>query len=285
LNIRILQLLRQARLSNTRIQIFDLMLKLNRFNEWSGGERFIAINNLMNFRKRLLYVDGVSIYENEPDLRKSLSDWISITQTGMRYLDTLLSDLQYVQSCFTSMDWSIESLIENAQYLAQAQDSFESLFKTVISEQGSGLEVVLMSHKETFFNLLKYDASDIEKLLPKEIDYTSMIERLAYTRKCLNIIMYEDVFETLRYCEPDGQGKRARLPIGKELFSTDLICKLGWAVFRILRHEATKGDAMAELRDWLSLLIIADLWQRILTQQASPKAQDIIHKYGTVLHV
>jgi len=114
IKIRILQLafasFNKKQVLTLQNMIDDLYLFYKRLN---APELRHALNELLNDRRKMIYIDGVGKYNSEKDLFTSPDDKVNISVSGKYYIEHLIHDLVYIQESFLSIHWPIESGMPN----------------------------------------------------------------------------------------------------------------------------------------------------------------------------
>lgn len=110
LKIRILQLLlsyyERKHVLTLQNLIDDLYLFYKRIN--STDFRY-NINDLLNDRRKLIYIDGIGKYNSDKEMFTSPDDKVNISITGKKYIEYLVHDLVYIQESFMPINWPTES--------------------------------------------------------------------------------------------------------------------------------------------------------------------------------
>jgi len=287
MNIRILQILRSFEEKKNIKTISSLLFNIYNFGEWKEEEFHQSFSNLMTISKKLIFVSAVGSYESFSDILKSTNDIVNITKTGKLYIDVLVNDLSYLQNCFMSINWTLKNIIKNRPKIETFKLFFEDNLSKKINMNPKEFQPFLKNHFDSFINIMKSNESDINDMLPLDVDYNSTIQRFSFIRNCLNIILYEDIGQMIYYCiktTPESWISEVKYD---NLFSADLISKAANNIYNILRNiivnsietEIKKVDAINELMNWKSLLIVANLWQKIILINSNSKIDDLLLKY------
>ena len=107
INFRILQIIYVYKTNNENIRLKELINHLGLFENDNFDEILCAINELIKFHKRLIFVHGTSKYDNIQQLKDDAEKnvHVDITWAGQKYFLNLCENLQYIQDCFSIIDW------------------------------------------------------------------------------------------------------------------------------------------------------------------------------------
>ncbi|NOQ24304.1 MAG: hypothetical protein GQ564_02980 [Bacteroidales bacterium] len=106
MKLRILQFLHYNKINNKRTTLQSLLDHLKWFyQKLQNSELLFCINDLLNDRRRLIYLDGIGYFENINKLYTCPNENINITFSGIKYYKELSCDLVYIQESFESIDW------------------------------------------------------------------------------------------------------------------------------------------------------------------------------------
>lgn len=264
INIRILQILYYFRKKRIKLKMDKLLYHLKHIREWDKNVLLRSINNLIFVSKRLAYIDGRSQYKNYFEMESSSNDIINITWSGMKYLDTLLYDLVYLQECFSIIDWQFK-----ASYVLESER-----LKKFISDP---LLQKYLSDK--MINHASY--------MPGHIDYSLLLERFAFVRFGLSIFLYVDVQEFINYKK---SGIEEENIIINDLIFVDVICKVSRSVLYIVLRQIHDykipfNIASDELIKWLDLLYIANKVYQEIQKTENPSLNETIEEYESNLNL
>ncbi len=109
------------------------------------------------------------------------------------------------------------------------------------------LEVLL---NELVYNQECFAAALWPKAVPNEVDYSSLIERFSFMRKCLNELLESDYRQTRKYI--------SNTPINKRFINgiivNEIISNTALSMLNIVKSKKMSYLYQEELKDWLSLL-------------------------------
>lgn len=219
--IRIIQLVYQAHLINEVITIKKLIFHLKAINNWSHEEIRVALNYLLQVRKRIIFIDGISLYRDTRELFTSINDKIYLTSTGKKYFEYLLEDLVYAQEAFIGIEWDsseipsqvnfdsdLNAVLDRFSFIRKALREFidmdeeqtthyvlsnvrndGSLFAELICVKilcnlGRSVKIILNSYKEP--GVVEKEILDWDSLISFSISKEKKIfgERIEILRKC-----------------------------------------------------------------------------------------------------
>jgi len=110
LKIRILQILLDYRENKRVLTLQNLLDDLYLFYKRISVPEFRhSINDLLNDRRRLIYIDGIGKYYSDKEIYTSPDDKVNITLSGIKYIEHLIHDLVYIQETFMPIIWPHES--------------------------------------------------------------------------------------------------------------------------------------------------------------------------------
>lgn len=256
IKVRILQLLMHNlthRKGATRVS--EVLSFLRCFECYEDQEIFAVFDEMIDEKKGLIYVPAVNEYATEEEFARSSNDYVFVRQSGARFLASAMLELQYVQNCFYSIDWSIKKINEQKTNLED--------FLSLMAEEATSDEVRELC--EINLNILmganRVQLSDYLTQVT-EIDIVSYAQRFRFLRECLQILLLEDVCDILKYIDNEAHSSY-RL---KELASERMIESIYSSVKNIT--TATNLPEMeGELQQWESLKIMASNWNKIVSDQ------------------
>jgi len=280
INIRILGILYTYKTNNKPIRISELLYYLELYGINSQEEIFSSMYTLTGLRKRLIYINGISdIVEkdlfNDKDLSQS---FVQLTWAGQKYYTTLCENLQYLQDCFSIINWSDfatkDCYMSISNYITKTKIEFENDFffsETIISS----LENSLKENIE----------GSISEIMPKEIDNSNFLQRIMFLRKGLYIYLYEDIYQSITYNEniydPEKLPQNNTIITINELSTVNLIATIARSVLRISKSNnyfKNKG-IYEEVLNWKSLLNSAFYWNYFIFRTKSSLCLAVLREY------
>lgn len=264
INLRILNIINTSKKRGIIITKKDLITHLSLFDNINDPIINNNLDYLRNYRKRLLFISGFGTYSKY--MCEQDDAQIAITYAGTLYIDYLSSDLQYVQSCFESIDWNFN----NSNEVFKAVDYINVMTKDSL-------------HKKILSDALLYIADKrIEEILPTQVNYSSFIERIQFIRMALRLLMCKDIVETINYKEKyESQDKTVKEIIGINcLITIPIIINTSSAIYYINR-ENEANEIINELIEWQNLLITIKEWNLLLfpTSEEHKKINSLLEKY------
>ncbi|MHC1775698.1 MAG: hypothetical protein AB9834_09825 [Lentimicrobium sp.] len=249
LKLRILQILNYFKENEINCNISLLISQISLFEEYSSLSILNAINDLMFYPRRLIYVDGVKNYSDENNLSQSMSDHISISITGVEYLNTLVYNIVYLQSCFVVINWKVPNAFKNIDYLKLYIDKIYLYDK-------SNYTIYLR-------NLLETRKSTITDFISPEYNYTLLSDRMKLIRECLYFLMLNDLNQLAIYYENNNIHNIDAIDNRyiKNSIIIDIIGKTSLSVLGILKNNSSFNS---EANYWYDLLILSDLWHQTI---------------------
>lgn len=261
INIRILSIINQAKEHGLTIRLQDLTTHLELFYGEDTNIIQPNLNNLSETKKQLLFQLNTT-FENY-----NTSSTLWLTETGYMYLNFLSNDLQYLQSCFESVDWVFNSTHEinrTIQYLNRVAGANQhlQLLKDLIGKTNNSI-------------------------LPQYIDYGSFMLRMQFLRISLKTLVCRDIIETVNY-----KGKFNMSPmeirniIGiQQLVTIPIVINISNAVLNIFNKRSVDINAKEELMNWYDMLLSISEWNRILFENnaQSDYMSTIITKYQSAI--
>lgn len=106
IKIKILQILSNYKDEEKVNTLQNLYLDLlKHFKTINKNELLAVINDLLNTRRRLIYVDGYGVFTSMNDFNSRNNAKVEITYTGKLYLDSLINDYIYFQESIMTIHW------------------------------------------------------------------------------------------------------------------------------------------------------------------------------------
>lgn len=279
INIRILQILHNFWRNRTECSLGLILAETKQLGHWNPNEIFTSINYMLNFRKRLIYIEGVREYKDVQNLEQSISDKVYLTYTGYKYLTELIYNMQYIQDCFNNMDWSVRLIKGAGDYISQ------HLTVAKIKIEGGKLKRDIKASAITSIDYLIntfVKNPTISDYIPIEIDYNLQHERIKIIRQGLVLFFIADMYEII--CYQDGITQNNIVDNEKyiqELISINIITSLSLEILRVLRiHEEAEKD---EISNWYSLLIICEILNELILNIKHKRLNSAIKRYKNVL--
>jgi hypothetical protein len=251
LKIRILQILSFFRENNLVCKMSLLLTQISLFEEYSNTDILTAINDLMFYPRRLIYIDGVKEYTDYNNLTQSICDNVVLSYTGNEYLNNLIFNIAYLQTCFEVLNWKIPNSFKNIDYL-----------KTYIDKI---LATNRSSHVIYLKNLLSIRKATITDFISQTYDYMHFSERMKLLRDCLYFLMLNDLNQLAIYYENNNIHNIETIDNRyiKNSIVIDIIGKTALNVLGILKSNELSNT---EIVYWYDLLIIVDLWHQTMFQ-------------------
>lgn len=209
----------------TKEMLFNNIKLFNPTNNDDSLQKIIDVLN--KTQKRLIYTSGSSA-SNEVETE------IRITFTGQNYLSYLSNDLQYLQSCFEIILWKVEKKL-----LQKAMDYLRDIKETSAKR-------VLCDALSVLYN------EGAKAYLPERIDYASLINRIQFIRKSLNVVFYQDICETIVFIKATTEKNEDIIP--NTMISIPIIVSAGESVKNILSGLSDIPNSREELLDWQSFI-------------------------------
>lgn len=267
---KILTVLNNAKKNEDGISMKELFLIMKNSVLFTQDDFFSAINYLIEVKKRLIYVNGISKFKNKTVLL-SCDQRVSITNTGVQYIENLYNTVQYVQDCFLTINWSCKELYQihnkikghtDLEYLRQ--NMYE---KAALSPINIPVDFLLDS-------ILKYNCSAGD-VAERYVDYSSTYERFKFIRKAISSFVILDVsqiiFSTIsNVFDSDIDATN----FFNELTTLQIIVKISKHAYSTLLRE----NYFDELASWLNLLIIIKFWNSLLFSNIPDELNKIIDR-------
>ncbi|MFC1724550.1 hypothetical protein ACFL4T_02905, partial [candidate division KSB1 bacterium] len=103
-------------------------------------------------------------------------------------------------------------------------------------------------------------------------------------RRGIDIFLYNDIYQILRYYNYNKPSKQAHTQnLISTLIVNDLVYRSAESVLKIIKSEFVELDFIDELLNWLSLLLIGNLWEELLFGKSNQNILRIINSYNTYL--
>jgi hypothetical protein len=285
LNIRILQFLKFNFRSNKITTLSSLIKELNRFNVYSMNDILFSINDLINVSKRLIFVDGKSTFLNTSDLINNNESFISITKTGLNYFENMTTNLQYMQSCFESIEWQTKFLKRTALLVNKILFSDENFVNRLKKEPAI---------KQILDDLLNHNfrTSDI---IPLEYNNSNINDRFSFIRKGLHLLLINDIVQLLylKYydlmdynLDSDDDSNNEVKIFNNNLIVNTFIRNAAHSFTNILISEKNNNKILIieEVKNWYNLVFISSLWEEVLTEKTQNKTDSLYHKFETIIN-
>lgn len=270
LAFKLLHVLWKAKSINERLTISKLYEMLKLITSFSDEEFLKVINYLMYVKRRLIYVNGISSFQNIQSC-KSCKSYINITNSGIGYASKLYSTVQYVQDCFSVIDWSYYR-INQIQDKIRNHAEYEAFKNRIMSDPSVDNDEAIGHFLISF--VTEFNFSERQPYIPNEIDYTSIIQRYGFIRKCLTVLLVQDICEFVHYYILDVfERNDDSRKYFNQITSVEITVSLSHHVYNSLVENANKD----ELYYWYNLLLIIRYWNMIIFN-SSEKIDSIINK-------
>ena len=269
ITVRILQILSVFASQDEKTCLMKVMLtQLQEIGNYGYDEILDSLNYMLRYRKRLIYIEGVQEYSDVDNLLQSVNDSVHITYSGVKYLDHLLYDIEYVQNCFIKTDWII------------SKDKFETnyilpFFERVLDSLSDGLTKGQVSQDALDYiqSIIQLKVMRIENFITSRIDFSSQHERMRFIREGLFLFILNDIREISYYYNYNLENMQSIENIYvRDLLFVDIFGKIAQTVAqRILRVEYY--DEKEELLNWYGqLILVKELYQTIIGKENSNTA-------------
>lgn len=269
LKLRILQILDYHRENNITCRMSVLLSQIALFEDYNSEEICNAINDLIFYRRRLVYVEGVKEYSDFKNLSQSNNDVIHITYSGVEYLTNMVFNTVYLQNCFAVISWKIPNSFKNIDYLA--------VYIEKMSEQQPDSTEIL--YLKNVINTKKFKITDF---IDSSYDYRDLKERMKLLRSCLSFLMINDLNQLSLYYEnnnihnPDSVEDRYI----KNSIVIDIIAKTSFSVLNILRASLTNRE---EVENWYNFILTSHLWHTTVLKSDNKLLENSINQYEAFL--
>ncbi len=247
LKIRILQILSYTKKQNLVCTMGGLLSQIALFEDYSNEQVLSAVNDLIQFKKRLIYVEGVVYYSDFKNLTQSMTDVLHITFSGQEYLDVLLYKPEYLQNCFISVNWIVPKTLKNLDYLG-------GYIYDIYNKNKSDIVYFL-------YDSLQVRKTQINGFIFPEYHYGDIKERMKLLRDCLFFLFIYDLNQLVIYYETDNVSDTYSIDDRyiKDSIFVDIIAKVSISILQILVANDSEGNK-DEIERWYDLLIIVNLW-------------------------
>jgi GTPase SAR1 family protein len=264
IKLRVLQLLEyNRRNSNRATRISELITFLQFFTNYDDDEKLVkdeilqVLVEMMREKKALIYVPAVGRYDSSEELVKSANDSVFLSQVGFRFLRNSIYDLQYIQNCFYSIEWSVSKINNNKR------DLEDFLYVTMDGVNNP----IVKNLCEINLNILKASRTVRVSDYVSEPMETSVLKyenRFRLLRECLKILLLEDVSEIIIYINKESHSNYRV----KELVTQRIITSVSESISHITSKLSKDQNWIeSELNEWKNLKIIADNWGEIVQLQ------------------
>ena len=280
MKLRILQLLRTSFNTNHVVRLKDIMSQMPSFcgcfEEVYESLRH-ALNDMIKYHNKLIVIDGVEYYDTQDALLNSQDDYVQITPTGRGYIDWLCESLQYVQSCFAAIEWTEQPLVRHAWGMSE----FTEPLMVIGSDTDLKKRMTKTIQKESYKVFLKsISVPDNQSYLEEysALKSHSMYDRFEFIRKGAQLMLHQDVYETLTYNQYSIPCHYSHKWVPNQLIMTELIQKMAQSILKIVSHH--KYNRVKEtLQDWEELLLISAFWEYALFNNSDVELNNIIDSY------
>lgn len=273
--IRILQILNyfvQNKLYECHLQI--ILSQLDALGNWDRSSILHSINYLLEYRKRLIYIEGVRSYSDINNLYQSGNDKVYITISGHSYLNDLLYDLEYLQSCFLKTNWSISKDYFNPDYfLPFIENSIDEIKTRTGTIKNSSLEI--LTYIKSLLQLDKFRISD--HISP---GFNNLItsERIKLVRDGLFIFFLNDLGQISMYHDYDLDDiETSSNKYISDLKFANIFGKVSIAAIKILSNHIE--DEKEEILNWYSQLIVISIIYKIMFKKTNLEIEKSIKMY------
>ena len=130
--------------------------------------------------------------------------------------------------------------------------------------------------EEQFMNsLIKQFNFNITDIIPKFINQNEFRDRMLFIRKGLFALLYQDVLESIKYLNNFYKTENLELEdflMINRLVTLDLISKISNSFLNIIVGKDYVGlFDIEELSDWQNLLLISQLWNKLIFENEDKK--------------
>ncbi len=257
LKLRILQVLDYHKMTNQSTKLGEVIDILNSIDEWSNDEVYNAFQDLLNVRKKLLFIYGVYNYTDEYNFYQSMNDRISISSSGHKYFTGLVFELQYIQNSFSGISWTVERIRKNRFLIIDFLERKRKQNQNLLYEQT--------------FNMFQFQNNPkISDFIPYDsVDYTNIVHRFSFLRDAFHILLSEDLYQSIRFLnKPMDDFKDFKI---EKLIVGDIIQKVSISLNRIYKTniETTTSELTEEIKRWEDLAIMVDNWNIIIFNKSN----------------
>lgn len=273
---KILTVLKNARKNGLGISANELFIIMKNSVLLTDEDFLSSLNYLVYVKKRLIYVNGISRFENIEQII-NCDQRVSITHTGILYTENLYDTVQYVQDCFITIDWSSEE-INTLQKRIGEWKRFKYLEER-LREKATDAKTPDATIEFLIDSIRNFDCSEDDPYIPTVVDYRSTLERFKFIRKAifsffildLSQIIYFDVSKAIR-------PEKGTSNYYHELSTLGIIVKLAKHSFTTLMKNSYHDEILA----WYNMLIIVEFWNSLLFDNPSKNLKNTminIEKY------
>ncbi len=269
--IKILTVLNNAKRIEEGVSVKELFALMKNSVLLTQEDFLSAINYLINVKKRLIYVNGVSKFKNKTALL-SCDQRVNITNTGSQYLENLYDTVQYVQDCFLTINWTCKEIYQIQNKIRKETD-FEYLEQRMYEmAEPSSINIPV----EFMINSIKnFNCSTDTPYIPKYVDYSSTYERFKFIRKAMFSFFILDVSQSVYFNITNVF--KSDIDTSKfinELSTLQIIVKISKHAYSTLLRQ----NYLDELASWLNLLIIVNFWNSLLFSNSSDELNKTIKR-------
>lgn len=265
--LNILKVCQDQRLDLTVYQLYDIV---NLYEKENLEKEVIvnAINVLIDSKKRLAYLSGVSNLNIEDWDRHKNRQKIHITLSGKEYFSFLATELSYIQNCFAAIDWKpIGCFIKENERKEIIGSLNRSKGKVLSAVEADLLIQSFMCQSENMY---------IESI-PKVFNASNIVERMEFIRIGIEILLYHDIIESYyfnnnKYITEKIQHITYSFSSHFEKInsfpSLRLILAASDTFLRIINSQKysvnIEENIKLELSKWQQILSQIDLWHKFL---------------------
>lgn len=277
ISIRILQILDYYVINNIYECTLQVLLsQLETIGGWEESSILHAINYLLEYSKRLIFIEGVREYSDIRNLYQSVNDKVYITITGRLYLRYLMNDLEYIQSCFFKTNWTISKRFLNSDYFLPFIDNTIANLDSNKSKYRYNLSS--RSILEYLKSLVEYKKYRISDHLSPAIDYSLTSERMRLVRDGLFIFFINDLGQISKYHDYNlndlEQGPTKYI---EDMFFANVFGNISISVIKILSHNDELERQ--EILSWYSQLLVIDSIYETIFDNKNPILKHSIKLY------
>jgi len=244
-NLRILNTVYYCEQNSISIKIRELFEGLKLYNEISEDKFDMYLSVLWRQGKRVLTLLDVGTNEEKD---KKYNAQPQITKSGVKHIDCLCCDLQYLQNCLEIVDLNTKIVKGNVAEALKYTDDIvgNQQIKTLLSDSLKGIE-----------NKRYIDFT------PNFVDYNDINQRIHYIRIMLRLLYLKDVVETIHYKVRYNTTSEDIRSISKitNLISIPIIIGISNSVMKITQNNQMSFD---EREWWKELIHLVCEWNLIL---------------------
>jgi hypothetical protein len=262
--LNVLKISQDEKLDITIYQLYDI---INLYEKENLAEETLinAINVLINSKKRLAYLSGISNLDIKDWDRVKSRQKIHITLSGKEYFSFLVTNLSYIQNCFAALDW------KPIGFFIKTDEHDEII--TMLS-QSEHLKTIEFNFLINSFN--EHAKKSYMETIPKTFNGSDIVERMEFIRNGVEILLYHDVIES--HCFSKNKYNTEKMLHISSSFSPHFEKINSYPTLRLLlslsdsflkisdkyNNPNIKGRIKTELENWKELLIKTDLWHKVL---------------------